>query len=81
MTPPLPIRDAAPLLGCSERKLRELIYRGQIGHYRIGGSIVFAERHLQAFLDSCEVGVRVEEPSRPRVARRALKWVNEQVKG
>ena len=55
MTEPYTIRTCAPLLGCSESKLRTFVRKKKIGHCRIGTTIVFYERHIQAFIDEREV--------------------------
>jgi excisionase family DNA binding protein len=45
------LRSAASFLGITERHLRELVYRRQITHYKIGGRLVFDVLDLDSFLN------------------------------
>lgn len=54
----LTVADVARTLGLSRRKVYELVWAGELGHYRIGdgrGAIRFASRHVEDYLARCEV--------------------------
>jgi excisionase family DNA binding protein len=53
----LSVKAAALRLGISVSKLYQLVGCRKIGHYRIGGKILFAEEDIAAFLGGCRVGV------------------------
>jgi excisionase family DNA binding protein len=65
----LPVKEAARRLGISVSKLYQLAAGRRIGHYRIGGKILFSEQDIAAFLSGCRVGVAADTPvaSAPRV--------------
>ena len=46
LPPVLNVKEAAGILGCSERHLRGLIATGELGHFRLGVSIRIARHQL-----------------------------------
>ena len=64
------VREASRKIGISPSKLYQLAARRKIGHYRIGGKIVFSDDDIAAFLNGCRVGVAVASATptlRPRL--------------
>lgn len=47
----VPPREAAPLLGVSERKLWELTKSNTVPHLRIGRKVLYSPRALAAWVD------------------------------
>lgn len=52
---PLNAPDAAHYLGTTERHVRELVYRRQIPHFKVGRLVRFAPDDLDAWLDAHRV--------------------------
>ena len=71
----IPVKDAAKRLGISVSKLYQLAASRQIGHYRIGGKILFAEQDITALLAGCRVSVAVTPAVTP-IPRPRLKHLN-----
>lgn len=46
----LPLKKWAPIVGISERVLRQAIYDRKLGHYRHGVSILVSEQHMTDYL-------------------------------
>jgi excisionase family DNA binding protein len=66
----LSVKTAARRLGVSVSKLYQLAACRKIGHYRVGGRILFAEEDITAFLGNCRIGVAAAAAtptSRPRL--------------
>jgi len=59
--PLLSIKEAAPLLKCSEVTLRRLIRAGKIGYKKIGSRYLFTENHIQDFLNRVDVSPIINE--------------------
>ena len=47
--------DIAEWIGCTGKHIYDLAKRGQIPHYRIGGSIRFDPEKVKAWLDQHEI--------------------------
>lgn len=61
------IKEAARRIGVSASKLYQLVAARRIGHYRIGGKIVFGEEDVAQFLSNCHVGAASAfAPAAPR---------------
>jgi|GEM_PF-2800224 len=59
------IKEAAPIIGLSEHSVYALIASRRLGHRRVGihkgrGRIRISGQHIEAFLESCEVPIRME---------------------
>lgn len=63
----LSVKAAARRLGISVSKLYQLAAARRIAFYRIGGKIVFSNADVEAFMQSCRVGVAVSQPATPRI--------------
>ncbi len=50
------VAQAAQRIGISASKVYQLVASRQIGHYRIGGKIVFSEADIATYLENCRVG-------------------------
>ena len=61
----LPVKAAAQRLGVSVSKLYQLAAARQIGHYRIGGKILFSQQDIEAFLTGCRVGIKTPDTIAP----------------
>lgn len=44
------VKAAAPKLGISASKTYQLVQRREIGHFKIGGKILFSDRDIEDFL-------------------------------
>jgi excisionase family DNA binding protein len=66
---------AAKRIGISASKLYQLTAARQIGHYRVGGKILFSEQDVAAFLETCRVGAAapVAATPQPRIQLKHLK--------
>lgn len=71
----LSVRDAAKRLGVSISKLYQLAAAKKIGHYRIGGKILFSPQDVESFLTGCRVGVAAAPVATTRLSRPRLKHV------
>lgn len=69
------VKEAAKRIGISASKLYQLAAAGRIGHYRVGGKIIFSDADVDAFLASCRVGVATHPVATPRTRPR-LKHLN-----
>lgn len=61
----LSVKAAARRLGISVSKLYQLVSARRIGHYRIGGKILFSEQDVEVFLTGCRVGVAATAAATP----------------
>ena len=53
------IKEAAPYIGASEFKLREMVSKQQIPHYRIGNKIMFRKVAIDEWISEQErVGIQ-----------------------
>lgn len=68
-----PVKAAARRLGISVSKLYQLAAQHRIGHYRIGGKILFSEQDIAAFLAGCRVGVAAAPAAATTVPQLKLK--------
>ena len=64
--------DAAARLGMGPSTLRTRVTKGQIGHVRYLGRIMFTEADLDAFLEACHVAPTSPPPGVPRMAPQAV---------
>jgi excisionase family DNA binding protein len=71
----LSVKAAARRLGISVSKLYQLAASRSIGHYRIGGKILFSSQDIEAFLTGCRVGVAATVAAAP-ATRPRLKHLN-----
>lgn len=71
----LRLKDAAKRLALSTSRLYEMVARGEIGHYRMGGAIRISEDQLAEYLEATrqqmkrerdEPKPRQRKPPRPR---------------
>ena len=69
------VREASRKIGISASKLYQLASSRKIGHYRIGGKIVFSDDDIAAFLNGCRVGVVATVSATPQ-PRLRLKHLN-----
>jgi excisionase family DNA binding protein len=53
------VREASRRIGISASKLYQLVAARKIGHYRVGGKLIFSDDDVATFLASCRVGVAV----------------------
>ncbi len=53
----LDVKDAASAVGVSERKLRELIARGEFPVVRVGTRVLVVRTHLETWLNKQAVAV------------------------
>jgi len=70
----LTVKQLAHRLGLSTSKCYELIARGEIVHYRMGGSIRVSEDQLKAYLERTERGG--EPPRKTPIPRARLKHIS-----
>ncbi len=69
------VKQAAERLGVSASKVYALANARKIGHYRIGGKVLFEGADLDAYLASCRVAVTASSSPLappPRVVLRHL---------
>lgn len=43
------------MIGVSQKKVRDLVYSNQIGHFRVGDRILFTEPDIKEFLETSRV--------------------------
>jgi len=55
----LSVKEAAPLINCSEITLRRFIHDGRIGHKKMVKRYFLTEKHIQEYLDKAEVPPRI----------------------
>lgn len=48
------VKEAAPYLGASEYKLREMVRRKEIPHYRVGNRILFRKATIDEWINEQE---------------------------
>lgn len=70
-----PVKAAARRLGISVSKLYQLAAQHRIGHYRIGGKILFSEQDITTFLAGCRVSVAAAPAAATPIPRPQLKHV------
>jgi excisionase family DNA binding protein len=65
----LKTKQVCEKLQISERKLRQLVARGELAVYRIGGALRFAEEDLLAYVRGCREQRQEQTPraSTPRL--------------
>lgn len=56
--PPIPYKEAAPLIGMTEIALRRRMSCGQIDHVRIGNRLFMTERQIEEFLTAHTIKAR-----------------------
>jgi excisionase family DNA binding protein len=63
------ISQASKRIGISPSKLYQLVGARRIGHYRVGGKIIFSENDITSFLAGCHVSAIPAEniPQPPRL--------------
>ena len=59
------VQQAAGRIGISASKLYQLVAGRQIGHYRVGGRILFSDEDVASFIARCRVGVIAGAPPAP----------------
>jgi excisionase family DNA binding protein len=71
----LTVRETSARLSLSVTKTYEILRKGGLPHYRIGGAIRIAEPDLAAFLDTCrrECDDTVPRAPRPRLKLKHIK--------
>ena len=55
------IRELSEQTGVSRSKLYELVERGDLPHFRIGGAIKISDQQIEEYLESCRRGRRPRE--------------------
>ena len=61
----LTVKQAATRLGISASKLYQLVSERAVAHYKVGGKLLFGESDLDAYLESCRVGVAPKRTAAP----------------
>jgi excisionase family DNA binding protein len=65
------VAETAKRIGISASKLYQLAAARRIGHYRVGGKIVFSDDDVATFMQSCRVGTATPDipalRTRPRL--------------
>jgi excisionase family DNA binding protein len=67
--------ETSKRIGISPSKLYQLVAARKIGHYRIGGKIIFHEDDIAAFLADCRI-TTVPTETAPAIPRLRLKHIN-----
>jgi excisionase family DNA binding protein len=72
----LRVKTVAERLSLSISKVYELIEKGQLGHYRLGGAIRVSETQLKDYLDGKEVKPeRRAQPAKRKPPRSQLRHI------
>lgn len=59
------IKQAAPRIGVSPSKVRQLVSLKLIAHFRVGGKILIAQDDIDAYLARCRVDVAEAPKPKP----------------